>query len=120
MLEEGGAEFGVAEGFGAAGTEGGERSGDVGEGGGAEGGVAAEPGAEEAGVEAVAGADGVGGGDEEGGDPVTLEAVCGALLDEGAAGSALDDDEGDSRGEGVEGFVEGGLAGYFFDFLLIG
>ena len=75
---------------------------------------------EEAGVEAVAGADGVDGVDEDGGDPVALDAVRGALLDEGSAGSALDDDEGDARGEGVEGFFEGGLVGDFLDFVLVG
>ena len=124
LIEEGGAEFGVAEGFGAPRAEGGEGSGDVGEGCGAEGIVAVEIGAKEAGVEAVAGADGVGGLDEDGRDPVALDAAVrplgGALLDEGTAGSALDDDEGDAWGEGVEGFVERGLAGYFFDFILVG
>jgi len=61
---------------------------------------------EKTGVEAVACADGVDGVDDEGGDPVALDAVCGVLLDEGAAGSALDYDEGDACGERVEGFVE--------------
>lgn len=120
LLEEGLAEGGVAEGFGAARAEGGECSGDVAEGCGAEGIVAPEPGAEEAGVEAVAGTDGVDGFDENGANPVSLDAVFGALLDEGSAGSALDDDEGDSGSESVEGLVEGGLAGYLLEFVFIG
>ncbi len=119
-MEEGGAEGGVAEGFGASGTEGGESSGEVGEGGGAEGIVAVEPGAEEAGVEAIAGADGVDGVDEDGGDPVALGSVLGALLDEGSAGSALDDDQGDAGGEGVEGCFERGFSGDLLDFIFVG
>ena len=90
MFEEGGAEGGITEGFGAAGAEGGEGAGDVAEGGGAEWVVTAEPGVEEPGVEAVAGADGVGGFDEEGCDPVALDAFGGLLLDERAAGKGLE------------------------------
>lgn len=120
MFEEGVAEGGVAEGFGTAGAEGGEGAGDVAEGGGAEWVVTAEPGVEEAGVEAVAGADGVDGIDEDRGDPVALDTVRGLLLDERASGTALDDDQGDARGEGIEGLVEGGLASYLLDFLFVG
>lgn len=119
-MEESVAEGGVAEGFGATGAEGGEGSGEVGEGGGAEGVLAVEPGVEEAGVEAVAGTDGVGGGDEERGDPVALDALRGALLDEGSAGAALDDDEGDAGGKGGEGFVEGGLVSDLLEFFFVG
>ncbi len=106
LLEEGGAQVDVAEGFGASRAKGGERAGEVGEGRGSKGILALQPGVEEAGVEAVAGTDGVDGVDEGGGDPVALDAVCGALLDEGAAGSAFDYDEGNARGERIERFVE--------------
>ncbi len=78
-----------------------------------------EPGVEEAGVEAVACADGVDGVDGEGGGPVALDAVRGALLDEGTTGSALDDDEGDALSERIEGFVERRLDGYFLNFILV-
>ncbi len=99
LAEEGVAELCVAEGFGAAWAECGERSGDVAYGRGTERVVTVEVGVEEAGVEAVAGADGVCGIDEERGDPVALVAA----LDDCAAGAALDDDQWDARGEGVEG-----------------
>jgi len=119
LLEEGGAKGGVAEGFGASRVKGGERAGEVAEGCGAEGVLALEPGMKEAGVEAVAGGDGVDGVDDGGSDPVALDAERGALLDEGAAGSALDYDEGDAGSEGVQGFVERGLVGYLLDFIFV-
>jgi hypothetical protein len=82
--------------------------------------VTAEPGVEEASIEAVAGSDGISGFDEEGCDPIALDAVRGLLLDERAAGSALDDDQGDAGGEGIEGLVEGRLAGDSLEFLFVG
>lgn len=49
-------------------------------------------------------------------DPVTLAVA----LYKSAARSARDDEEGDTRGEGVEGLFEGGPVGYFFDFIPVG
>lgn len=79
-----------------------------------------EPGVEEARVEAVAGADGVDRIDENGGDPIALNAGGCSLLDERAARTALYDDEGNAGCQSIERFVEGGLAGHLLEFLFVG
>jgi len=119
FLEESGSERGVAEGFGASWTQSGECAGGVAERRGTQGIVAAQPGAEETRIEAVASADGIDGIDDERRNPIALEAARSLLLNQSAAWTALDDDEGDTRSEGVEGFFECGLAGYLLDFIFV-